>query len=266
MTLNQLEYFCAVCRTHSITRAADELFVSQPTISVAIKELEKEFNLQLVNHEKNRISLTSEGEYFYDKASKLLAEQQAMVADFSNLGRNVRPVKLGIPPLISTFFFPRMADSFYEETGISLQLYEYGSVKACSLVEKGILDAAFVNMDYYNIKNFKSHVLMKDKTVFCVSRSHHLANEKSVTIEMLKEEPVIFYNTDSAMNRTLYSRFRAQKLVPNVILYSSQLYTTLNFVRRGDCGAFLYSTLAVNPRDFVQIPLEPVLESEFGIV
>lgn len=51
-----------------------------------------------------------------------------------------------------------------------------------------------------------------------------------------------------------------------MILYSSQIYTTLNFVRRGDCGAFLYSTLAVNPRDFVQIPLEPVIESEFGIV
>ena len=47
MTLNQLEYFCAVCRYHSITRAAESLFVSQPTISASIRNLEKEFHLRV---------------------------------------------------------------------------------------------------------------------------------------------------------------------------------------------------------------------------
>ena len=62
MKLVQLEYFCAVCRYHSITRAAEELYVTQPTISVAIRELEKELKLRLFHHEKNRISITQEGE------------------------------------------------------------------------------------------------------------------------------------------------------------------------------------------------------------
>ena len=60
MTLTQLEYFCMVCRYRSITRAADALFVSQPTISTSIRDLEKEFHLKLFNHGKNRISLTQE--------------------------------------------------------------------------------------------------------------------------------------------------------------------------------------------------------------
>ena len=47
MTLTQLEYFCMVCRYHSITRAADALYVSQPTISTSIRDLEKEFHLKL---------------------------------------------------------------------------------------------------------------------------------------------------------------------------------------------------------------------------
>lgn len=55
MTLTQLEYFCMVCRYHSITRAADALYVSQPTISTSIRDLEKEFHLKLFNHGKNRI-------------------------------------------------------------------------------------------------------------------------------------------------------------------------------------------------------------------
>lgn len=52
MTLTQLEYFCAVCRYHSITRAAEALFVSQPTISTSIRDLEKEFNLRLLHMEE----------------------------------------------------------------------------------------------------------------------------------------------------------------------------------------------------------------------
>lgn len=52
MTLTQLEYFCMVCRYHSITRAADALYVSQPTISTSIRDLEKEFHLKLLIMEK----------------------------------------------------------------------------------------------------------------------------------------------------------------------------------------------------------------------
>ncbi len=90
MKLVQLEYFCAVCRYHSITRAAEELYVTQPTISVAIRELEKELKLRLFHHEKNRIAITQEGEAFYRRAEAVLKETRAMVTEFSSLG--VRPL------------------------------------------------------------------------------------------------------------------------------------------------------------------------------
>ena len=52
-------------------------------------------------------------------------------------------------------------------------------------------------------------------------------------------------------------------IIPEVLLHSSQLGTILNFVRGGNCGAFLYSSLAVNPRDFVEIPVKPEITSDF---
>ena len=52
MTLTQLEYFCMVCRYHSITRAADALYVSQPTISTSIRDLEKEFHRNFLTMER----------------------------------------------------------------------------------------------------------------------------------------------------------------------------------------------------------------------
>ena len=100
MKLVQLEYFCAVCRYHSITRAAEELYVTQPTISVAIRELEKELKLRLFHHEKNRISITQEGEAFYRRAEAVLKETRAMVTEFSSMGEKETPIRIGIPPLI----------------------------------------------------------------------------------------------------------------------------------------------------------------------
>ena len=67
MKIIQLEYFCAVCRYHSITQAAQKLYVTQPAISNAIKELEKEFSINLFTRSKNHMELTKEGEIFYQK-------------------------------------------------------------------------------------------------------------------------------------------------------------------------------------------------------
>ena len=60
MTLTQLEYFCAVCRYHSITRAAEALFVSQPTISTHIKQLEAELGVQLLVRSTKDVILSEE--------------------------------------------------------------------------------------------------------------------------------------------------------------------------------------------------------------
>ena len=266
MKLNQLDYFCAVCRFHSITRAAEELYVTQPTISVAIRELENELKLRLFHHEKNRLSLTKEGEAFYQRAEALLKETRAMVSEFSSLGEKETPIRIGIPPLVSTVFFPRLTDQFQEKTGLPVQLFEYGSVKACNLVQEEKLDCALVNMDFYNIDQFNSHVLMEDKYVYCVGRNHKYAGEKEVTFDMLKDEQLILFNTDSVQNETVSARYRTMGLEPRAIAYTSQLYTILNFLRSGTCGAFLYSALPANPRDFVQIPITPEITSQFGVI
>ena len=142
MTLTQLEYFCMVCRYHSITRAAKALYVSQPTISTSIRDLEKEFHLKLFNHGKNRISLTKDGEAFYQKAEYILKQTQELYADFSNIEENRPPLRIGIPPMISTVFFPRVTDQFQEQYHIPIQLLEYGSIRARSMIDNEQLDVA----------------------------------------------------------------------------------------------------------------------------
>ena len=108
MTLNQLKYFCTACRTRSITKASEELFVTQPTISIAIKDLEAEFNIILFARNGNHLELTSAGETFYEKAKDLLKHSTEMQNEFLKLGNRVPVLKIGIPPMFSTMHLKRI--------------------------------------------------------------------------------------------------------------------------------------------------------------
>ena len=267
MKIIQLEYFCAVCRYHSITQAAQKLYVTQPAISNAIKELEKEFSINLFTRSKNHMELTKEGEIFYQKASGLLDTISQTASELYDLGQYIPPVRIGIPPLLSTIFFPDMLIAFQKDyPSIPVELLEYGSIRAASLVSEDALDLALVNMNFFEIDKLNSYQILSDRIMFCVSPEHHLAKEKEITMERLKDEPLIMYNTDSVLNHTLYSRFEGLGIKPHVIMHASQLYTIENFINKNLGGAFLYSSLLKNLPKVIGIPVTPMISQEIGLV
>lgn len=99
-------------------------------------------------------------------------------------------------------------------------------------------------MDFYNLDKYNSYIMMEDRYVYCVSKTHRYACEKEITMDMLKDESIILFNTDSVQTQMVITCLRNAGITPNVRMYCSQLVTVLNFVRGGNCGAFLYSSLA----------------------
>lgn len=266
MTLTQLKYFCETCRCRSITAAANELFVTQPAISLAIKELEAEFNITLFTRMNNKLTLTNDGAQFYEKAVYILQYCSDMQWELSNSGKQ-QPLKIGIPPILSSIFFPGMLDSYKQEYPDSpVTLEEYGSVRACSLVMEDRLDIALVNMEMYNIDQLDSHVLLHDQLVFCVSKDHPLSDKEFITPEDLEHEDIILFNKDSVQNKLLRSRFENYNVHPNIIMQGSQLYTIINFIRSGKVGCFLYSSTMAGLPKFKAVPLNPPLKTDIGIV
>ena len=115
MNLNQLEYFCTAVECGSITKAAKKLFVTQPAISGAIRELEKEFAVTLFSHTRNKLTLSPDGERFYVRAKQLLREVEAAQLQLHDLGGSRQPVRVGIPPLWGTTFFPDLLRDFRQK-------------------------------------------------------------------------------------------------------------------------------------------------------
>lgn len=263
MTLTQLTYFCEVCRCHSITRAAEVLYVSQPTISTALRDLEKEFHCRLFIHGRNRLSLTEEGADFYEEARRILRETELLKNHFSREEKE-KPLRIGIPPMLSTIFLPRLTEAFEASCHVPIRLYEYGSLRAGELVAREELDVALGNLDMYNLETFQYHQMREDSYVFCLSRRHPLAAGKA-DLSALSREPLLLFNTDSMSTETVLSMLRARGITPNVKMYCSQLLTVLDYLKRGDTIAVLYQSMPVDEKEFVKIPI-PGITCKIGIL
>ena len=267
MTLNQLRYFCTASRCHSITKAAEELYVTQPTVSMAIRDLEIEFGISLFYRKGNQLILTGEGETLYEKANYILQYCTELQSECFGLSREKPPLRIGIPPMLSTVFFPELLTAFQKECpDVPVMLEEYASVRACNLVQNDSLDLALVNMEQYNIDKFHHALLANDQVVFCVSKEHPLAKKEEATIQDMAQMPLIFFNGDSVQNQLLKIRFELEGYTPHIMMRSSQIYTTLQFLKNNHCGCFLYSSMTDKFPDVVRIPLHPPLFIKIGMV
>ncbi len=267
MTVTQLSYFVSVCRTKSISRASAECFVTQPAISLAIREIEKEFGLILFYRRGNRLKLTQEGERLYEKATKLLGLYEELENDMSAVKNNRIPLRIGIAPLLSIVYFPELINDLrkiYPE--ISVTLFEYGSARAHELIYNDELDFALVNMEFYDIDKFNSVMLAEDRLLFYVSKSHPLGGRKIISVEDLKETPLALFNVDSVQNHLIRQRFEALNIRPDIVMHASQLMTIRKFLDEGKVGAFLFESLCSELDAYNAIEVDPPLPVKVGFI
>ena len=267
MKLTQLEYFCVAARYHNITKAAKELFVTQPSISNAIKSLEEEFGVNLFFRNNNKLTLTPEGEIFYKSAEELLSHADSVESKFHELRKKVTPIRIGIPPMLGTIYLPELYLSLKENfPNVDFRLFEFGSIKACNLVLEEKLDIAIVNAEQPSIDKCNSRIIDTEDLLFCVAPDHPLAGQKTLLLTMLADEPLILFNTDSVQVMTLTRQFKAVGVNPHIILNTSQITTLINMVKSGHMGTFLYRSIVEKHPDIVGIPVMPSIEQRIGVI
>ena len=267
MKLTQLEYFCVAARYHNITKAAKELFVTQPSISNAIKALEEEFGVNLFFRNNNKLTLTPEGELFYKSAAELLAHADSVESEFHEIRKKITPIRIGIPPMLGTIYLPELYFSLKENfPEVEFRLYEFGSIKACSLVLEEKLDIAIVNAEQPSIDKCNSRIIDTEDLLFCVSHEHPLADQQTILLTMLANEPLILFNTDSVQVMTLTRQFKAAGVNPHILLNTSQITTLLNMVKSDRVGTFLYRSIVDAHPDIVGIPVMPSIEQRIGVI
>lgn len=192
MELRQLEYFYAISRTGSFTRAAANLHVAQPSITNDIHKLEEELGIVLFDRSQKKVSLTVEGTAFYARAERILRELKEAISemdDFRNLQKGT--IKIAVPPMIGAYLFPNIFINFKREyPHLDLVVFEEGSLAARSMLEKEELDLGLVILPK-NMSLLSTLPITRQQIVLCVSHSHRLAQKNSASFCDLRDEQFI---------------------------------------------------------------------------
>jgi len=234
MLYKQLEYFRHVAETGNLTRASEQLFISQPALSRSIKNLEKELGVPLFDREGRIIKLNRYGNLFLEKVYESL---NAIEEGQKNLSELVDPYTgtirisfihtLGnnlVPEAISKFrkYYPDVKFKFFQgTTGTVLEHIESGEVDLCFLMEADFPE----NISYETVKNEELFVIVPD--------SHPLASKTAISLSQLKHEPFIGFKKGVGL-RTITDRLCEQSgFTPNIIFEGQQVGTVSGFVSAG---------------------------------
>jgi len=192
MTLTELKYIVAVARERHFGKAAEACFVSQPTLSVAIKKLEEELGVQLFERGGGEIGVTPVGEQVVEQAQRVL-EQTNAIREIAEQGKDplVGPLRVGVIYTIGPYLLPELVPNMIADAPqMPLLLQENFTVKLLELLRQGDIDIAIV------AEPFPDHGLVTlgvydEPFVVAVPRQHPWARRKSIRSTELKEQTML---------------------------------------------------------------------------
>ena len=192
MTLTELKYIVAVAREKHFGRAADTCFVSQPTLSLAIKKLEEELDVKLFERSANEVSVTPLGEDIVRQAQGVL-EQAAHIKEIAKRGKNplAGPLKLGVIYTIAPYLLPELVRKvIHKSPEMPLMLQENFTVKLLEMLRTGEIDCAILAEPFPDA-GLATAALYDEPFMAAVPSTHPLAALPSVTAQALKDETML---------------------------------------------------------------------------
>lgn len=224
-TLKQLHYFSTVVETKSIVEASRKLFIAQPSISIAIKNLEHTFGQQLlIRHHAQGVSLTPDGRRFYEKARELLRLshefEQNTLADNDHIGGKI---SIGSFESVAPLYVPKLIAGFkglYPD--IEIQLCDGEQHEMMIGLHRGEFDLAFLYDLELDNSIRKEELNAPHKPYALLAADHPLAQKKLVTLAELSQEPMILLDVIPSRNYFL-SLFTEKGLHPKVAYTSPSI-------------------------------------------
>ncbi|MBX3654049.1 MAG: LysR family transcriptional regulator [Ramlibacter sp.] len=192
MTLTELKYIVAVAREKHFGKAAEACFVSQPTLSVAIKKLEDELEVKLFERSANEVTVTPLGEEIVRQAQSVL-EQAASIKEIAKRGKDplAGPLRLGIIYTIGPYLLPDLVRQAIARTPqMPLMLQENFTVKLLEMLRTGEIDCAIMAEPFPDT-GLATAALYDEPFMAAVPSTHALASHPSVTAEVLKKETML---------------------------------------------------------------------------
>ncbi|MBS6953554.1 MAG: LysR family transcriptional regulator [Enterocloster asparagiformis] len=267
MSISQLKYFIEISKHGSITEASRQLHIAQPTISIAIRNLEEELGVKLFYRRKGHIQLTDEGRHFLEGATKILGDIDQLEADMIELSNKRKNLKIGAS-MTASYMFRDAFDQFTKSNpDIKLEICEYNSTEMEKLILDDELDIGIGMITERTSDRFSSTEIASGSIVFCINRDSPLAQYEKITVEDLKNQPLILARNDIYhTGEIVLERFHKANIVPEIRLWTPQFVTSSRYVIEQGLGSFEVKIFAEAVPEIACIPLDPPIVLKIGLI
>ncbi|MDI6619776.1 MAG: LysR family transcriptional regulator [Clostridiales bacterium] len=267
MNINQLKYVIKLADTKNFTKAAEELYISQPTLSQQVKLLEKEFGVMLfIRNRKKEVTLTEAGNDFVYYAERILSDIDKLQVALGNYcSPNSGKIRVG---LLWTFGYANIDKCMNEFNKryplVKIKVYINGSSVLLDELQDNELDCAFVTGNYtkgdHDLINFD--LVSQSDILAIMSKKHHLSERTYITAQDLDREMIMMVSKKSNIYPVLKKSLSVPDTNPIIIGESSQADVCLQIAESGLAIAFTSAQVMeyANGRDIKGVPFKPTIK------
>lgn len=244
MELRTLRAFVEVVRQGGFSQAAKAILATQSTVSKAVKQLEDELGLPLLDRIGHASRLTAAGEIVYRRAVVILAEREDLVSELGELrGLSRGTLRLGLPPLGSNILFAPLFALYRQRfPGVDIRLHQHGSRKLEEMVLTGEVDLAGSLLPVPG--DFEWQSVHREPLVALLPASHPLAGAGRVELGDLAADPFLLFQEGFAIDTVLSEACERRGITPHVAARSAQVDFLVELVAAGMGVGFLPRMIA----------------------
>ncbi len=232
VTLKQLAAFIAVAKTKSFAEAAEHIYLSQPAISVAIKNLEDIVGGPLFIRSTRKLTLTPEGEAFYPVAARLLSELEDAKEELHNLFALKRgKLAVAAMPSFAGHQLPSIISEYRKRfPAINITVHDVLAEKVVEMVRSGLVEVGITFDPDIASDDLLFEPLFEDQFVIALPDKHPLLEHKTLSWNQIKDQPLIALQRPSSIRELIESRLEEKGRKPIIELESHQLVTIIRMV------------------------------------
>lgn len=240
--MRQLVYLDAVYKHKNFTKASKELYVSQPTVSAAIRVMEQELGMTLIERTPKSVVFTPAGEVLMQRVHALLSDYNDMLTEANELSRKASyTLRLGIASILSSDIFPLLYKGFLpKHSELKIHLDEDGGLGHIRKLLGEELDMALNGIpEDLNTDELSAIPVCRREIKLIMHNTHPLAQYDRVPLKKLDKENVSMLYSPGVMEQLLERTFTASGIQPNVVSQHSQIHGMLEMVLTGCSVGFV---------------------------
>ncbi|MFC5589343.1 LysR family transcriptional regulator [Sporosarcina soli] len=255
MELKKLKYFVTVVDKMSFSKAAEELHISQPSLSNAIKNMESELGFQIIERNTRSIKLTEAGEILYDRAIHLLSEMEVVkkeMEEVKNVGKG--DIRIGMIESVK-HWLPKVIVQYHQKvTDMDIKLTEVLSGNDVKNSLRNYKTHAILTNQLIREADIETIPLYNEKLVLVHHESHPLVNMEAITLKDVIKEPFILSTEGFQTREDILHAFELENVRPNIKYEIERFETALSLVRE-NLG------ITIIPENYLQGPHDTLIRS-----